>query len=60
MYKSINVFARILITFYFVVKSFFFLRKIQPMLFAHDDSILLSDQDTNQFLVWAVIKLQIS
>ena len=46
MYISINVFARILITFYFVVKSFFY-RKIQLMASAPDDSVLLSDQDTN-------------
>ena len=30
---------------------FFFLREFQPMASAHDDNSLLSDQDTNQFLV---------
>ena len=31
--------------------DFFFLREFQPMAFAPNDSSLLSDQDTNQFLV---------
>ena len=38
----------------------FFLKGFQPMASALDDSFLLSDQDINQFLVNAEIKLQIS
>ena len=30
---------------------FFFKREFQPMAFTPDDNSLLSDQDTNQFLV---------
>ena len=31
---------------------FFFLREFQPMVSTSDDNSLLSDQDTNQFLVY--------
>ena len=37
--------------FFFLEKSFFLLRKSQPMAFVPDDSSLSSDQDTNQFLI---------
>ena len=39
---------------------FFFFRKFQPMTFAPDHNSLSSDQDTNQFLVYAKIEPQIS
>ena len=38
----------------------FFLKEFQSMASAPDDSSLISDQDTNQFLVWAGIEPQIS
>ena len=39
---------------------FFFLKKFQPITSTSDDSSLLSNQDTNQFLVYVRIEPQIS
>ena len=51
-------------TFYLATQhnSFFFFleREFQPMAFALDDSSLLLDQDTNQFLVQTNIEPRIS
>ena len=35
-----------------MIEGFFFLREFQPMASTSDDNSLLSDQDTNQFLVY--------
>ena len=47
-------------TFFTIGFFFFFLREFQHMASAPDNSSLSSDQDSNQFLVQAGIKPQIS
>ena len=42
------------------VRDFFFFLEFQPMTSAPDDNSLSSDQDTNQFLMYVEIELQIS
>ena len=41
-----------------LIELFFFLREFQPMVSISDDNFVLSDQDTNRFLVQVGIKPQ--
>ena len=42
------------------INCFIFFRKFQLMSSTSDNNFLLSNQDTNQFFVWAKIEPQIS